>query len=84
MAARLPCVDRIELVRAHARGAARIVTCDTLKWSWGALIVRQHRGALAMAQAEIDNGVNAAAVRMANNPNEHRHDAPGEIDQMTK
>jgi hypothetical protein len=37
-----------------------------------------------MAQAEIDNGVNAAAVRMVSNPTNTVTTQQGEIDQMTK
>jgi uncharacterized protein (DUF305 family) len=47
---------------------------------WLQSMIAHHRGAIEMSQAEIDNSVNAAAVRMANIVTTQQ----GEIDQMTK
>ena len=47
-------------------------------------MVATTRAAIEMARAEIDNGVNAAAVRMASNPTNNVATQEGEVDQMTK
>jgi hypothetical protein len=47
---------------------------DTL---WMQSMIGRHRGAVAIAEAELDNGVNVAAVRSGSSPNKHRHDVAG-------
>lgn len=47
-------------------------------------MIGNDRGAVEVAQAGIDNGVNAAAVKMASNPTNTVTTQQGEIDQMTK
>ena len=68
-------VHSVHIVTAVAALAAAAVVsasrtlqeaeCDTL---WMQSMISRYRGAVEMADAELDNSVNVAAVRMASSP----------------